>query len=84
MLVAGPNTLAALLTSLRMGFRSVTLEKKSAEVLRLLSEVRAEFDKYEESVEIVRRRLEQTRDSLDQMDVRARKLHKALRNLDQQ
>ena len=83
-LVAGPNTLAALLTSLRMGFRSVTLEKKSAEVLRLLSEVRAEFDKYEESVEIVRRRLEQTRDSLDQMDVRARKLHKALRNLDQQ
>ena len=84
MLVAGPNTLAALLTSLRLGFRSVALEKKSADVLRLLSEVRSEFDQYETSVETVRRRLEQTRESLDQMDVRTRKLQKALRNLDQQ
>lgn len=83
-LVAGPNTLAALLTSLRLGFRSVALEKKSADVLRLLSEVRSEFDQYETSVETVRRRLEQTRESLDQMDVRTRKLQKALRNLDQQ
>ena len=83
-LVAGPNTLAALLTSLRLGFRSVALEKKSADVLRLLSEVRSEFDQYEASVETVRRRLEQTRESLDQMDVRTRKLQKALRNLDQQ
>ena len=53
-------------------------------MLRLLSEVRSEFDQYETSVETVRRRLEQTRESLDQMDVRTRKLQKALRNLDQQ
>ena len=83
-LVAGPNTLAALLTSLRMGFRSATLEKKSAEVLRLLNAVRTEFDQYEASAETVRRRLEQTRDALDQMDTRSRKLQQALRNLDQE
>ncbi len=81
-LLAGPNTLSALLTSLKMGFRSVTLEKKSAEVLRLLSQVRAEFDAYETAAEGVRKRLEQTRDALDQMDVRSRKLQRALRNLD--
>ena len=63
---------------------AAALEKKSADVLRLLSEVRSEFDQNEASVETVRRRLEQTRESLDQMDVRTRKLQKALRNLDQQ
>ena len=82
-LVAGPNTLAALLTSLRMGFRSVTLEKKSAEVLRLLSEVRAEFDNYESAADNARRKLEQTREAFDQMDVRSRKLQKALHKLDE-
>lgn len=82
-LVAGPNTLAALLTSLRLGFRGVTLEKKSADVLRLLSEVRAEFDGYETAAENVRKKLEQACAALDQMDVRSRKLQKALRKLDE-
>ncbi len=82
-LVAGPNTLAALLTSLRLGFRGVTLERKSADVLRLLSEVRAEFDGYETAAENVRKKLEQACAALDQMDVRSRKLQKALRKLDE-
>ena len=59
-MVAGPNTLAALLTSLRMGFRSVTLERRSGEVLKLLAAVRAEFARYEEAAANVRRRLRQT------------------------
>jgi len=82
-LVAGPNTLAALLSSLRMGFRTVTLEKRSGEVLKLLSEVRAEFARYDEAVQTVRRRLEQTADALDALDVRARKLQKQLKDLDE-
>ena len=80
-MVAGPNTLAALLTSLRMGFRTVTLEKKSGEVLKLLSEIRNEFARYDEAAQIVRRRLEQTADALDALDVRARKLQKQLREI---
>jgi len=81
-LVAGPNTLAALLSSLRMGFRTVTLEKRSGEVLKLLSEVRSEFARYDEAVQTVRRRLEQTADALDALDVRARRLQKQLKDLD--
>jgi len=77
-LVAGPNTLAALLTSLRMGFRTVTLEKRSGEVLKLLSEVRVEFDRYGEAVQVARHRLEQTEEALDALDVRARKLIRRL------
>lgn len=80
-LVAGPNTLAALLTSLRMGFRTVTLEKRSGEVLKLLTEVRAEFARYDEAVQTVRRRLDQTADALDALEVRARKLQKQLNGI---
>lgn len=80
-LVAGPNTLAALLTSLRMGFRTVTLEKRSGEVLKLLSEVRTEFDKYEEAADQVRRRLEQTGEALETMNLRARRLSRRLKDV---
>lgn len=83
-LVAGPNTLAALLTSLRMGFRSVTLEQRSGEVLKLLASVRAEFAKYEESIANVRKRLQQTSEAIDAMDVRARKLSRSLRDISEE
>jgi len=82
-LVAGPNTLAALLTSLRLGFRTVTLEKRSGEVLKLLSEIRAEFARYDEAAGLVRRRIGQTAEALDALDLRARKLKKQLDELDE-
>ena len=50
-LVAGPSTFAALLTSLQMGFRTVALQKRSGEVLALLVSVKAEFQKYGEAVQ---------------------------------
>lgn len=83
-LVAGPNTLAALLTSLRMGFRTVTLQQRSGEVLRLLGEVRTEFEKYGAASEQVRRRLEQAAEALDVMDARARRLRRRLRDVSEE
>ena len=83
-LVAGPNTLTALLTSLRMGFRTVTLEKRSGEVLKLLSEVKSEFARYEEAVQAVRHRLEQAGEALDALDVRAKKLGRRLREISEE
>ena len=58
-LVAGPSTFAALLTSLQMGFRTVALQKRSGEMFRLLTSVRAEFQKYGEAVQKARDHLEQ-------------------------
>lgn len=83
-LVAGPNTLAALLTSLRMGFRTVTLERRSGEVLSLLREVRTEFARYEEAAKLVRQRLEQTGAALDALDVRARSMGRRLREISEE
>jgi len=80
-LVAGPNTLTALLTSLRMGFRTVTLERKSGEVLKLLEEVKTEFGRYEDAVTNVRKRLEQTADAVDALETRAKRLGRKLSDI---
>ena len=77
-LVAGPNTLAALLTSLRMGFRTVSLERRSGEVLRALTKIQREFEACEQSARQVRQRLAQAADALD---ARNRKFARALREL---
>ena len=80
-LVAGPNTLTALLTSLRMGFRTVALEKKSGEVLKLLEEVKAEFSRYDEAVNNVRKRLEQTAEAVDALETRSRRMNRKLTDI---
>ena len=77
-LVAGPNTLAALLTSLRMGFRTVTLERRSGEVLNLLQEVYAEFARYEDASRLLRQRLDQASSALDALDARSKSLTRHL------
>lgn len=80
-LVAGPSTFAALLTSLQMGFRTAALQKRSGEVLELLSAVREEFQKYGEAVRKARTRLEQATGDLDFIDTRARALGRKLRDV---
>ena len=80
-LVAGPNTLAALLTSLRMGFRTVPLERRSGEVLDLLQEVRTEFARYEDASRILRQRLDQASSALDALDARSKSLNRRLQAL---
>ena len=77
-LVAGPGTLCALLTSLQMGFRSSELEKRSGEVLELFDELRAEFARFQESIVRARQRINQAEGELDAMESRARKISKKL------
>lgn len=81
-LVSGPATFAALLTSLRMGFRTCTLEKKSGEVMRLLAEVRQEMGRYDESLDRLRQRLTQAETELDGLDGRSKRLIRRLRDVD--
>ena len=80
-LVAGPSTFAALLTSLQMGFRTCALQKRSGEVLALLSAVRTEFQKYGEAVQKARTRLEQASGDLDAIDTRTRVINRKLRDI---
>lgn len=77
-LIAGPSTLCALLTSLQMGFRSSELEKRSGEVLELFDELRTEFTRFQEGIVRVRQRINQAESELDAMENRARKISKKL------
>jgi len=83
-LAAGPNTLAALLTSLRMGFRTVTLERRSGEVLKLLGEVKTEFSRYEEAMENVHKRLEQTMEALDTLEQKSKRMSRKLKDISEE
>ncbi len=78
-LIAGPGTLCALLTSLQMGFRTSELEKRSGEVLALLDEIDQEFARFQESIARTRQRLNQAESELDAMETRARKISKRLK-----
>ena len=79
-LISGPATLCALLTSLQMGFRSVTLEKRSGEVLRLLAGMKGDFASLDESIQRMRQRLALAESELDGLESH---VHKALRALSQ-
>ena len=81
-LAAGPATLAALLTSLQMGFRSMTLEKRSGEVLKLLAGMKQDFARFDESIQRMRQRLNLAGQELDTLEARARKVVRAIERVD--
>lgn len=77
--VAGPSSLAAILNSLLVGFRSVALEEKTGEIWEALSGAKGEVERFEETLNNVQKRLEQTSRELESLvGVRTRKLKKRL------
>jgi len=77
--MAGPSSLAAILNSLLVGFRSVAMEEKTGEIWEALSGARSEVERFEESLANVQKRLDQTSNELEQLvGVRTRKLKKKL------
>lgn len=81
-LIAGPATLCALLTSLQLGLRSVTLEKRSGEVLNMLAGMKQDFVRLDESVQRMRQRLNQAETELDALEQRARRAVKAMEKVE--
>ncbi len=80
--VAGPSTMAALLNSLQMGFRTLAIQKKSAEVWKTLAEVKSEFDTFEDVMRRMQNSLNQTSRHLDTlMGTRTRAIQRKLRNV---
>ncbi len=80
--IAGPSTMAALLQSLEMCFRTIRLEKRSAEVWETLAGVKDEFDKFASGLENVRQRLSQAEDELEKLaGARTRAIQKKLKDL---
>jgi DNA recombination protein RmuC len=79
----GPTTLAALLNSLQMGFRTLAIQKRSSEVWNLLAAVKTEFGKFGEALSAVRDKLDQAARKMDDVDVRSRKITKQLQKVEE-
>lgn len=80
-LIAGPTTLTAILSSLQMGFRTLAIEKRSSEVWRLLEAVKTEFGKFEDVIKKTIRNLDTARNQMDQLGVRTRAVNRKLRDV---
>lgn len=78
--VAGPSTMAALLNSLQMGFRTLAIQKRSNEVWQVLGAVKTEFGKFEDVMLKMQNHLRQTSDDLENlMGTRTRAINRKLR-----
>jgi DNA recombination protein RmuC len=81
--VAGPTTLAAILSSLRMGFRTIAIERRSSEVWRVLGAVKSEFGKFGEVLERVRRQLATASNTIEDTGRRTRAMEQRLRHVEE-
>ena len=83
-LISGPATFYALLTSVQMGFRSVTLERRSGEVLQKLAAMKQDFARFDDSVQRMRMRLAQTGQELDTLEGRARRVVQVIDDVEEE
>lgn len=80
--IAGPSTMAALLNSIQMGFKTLAVQKRSAEVWEILSSVKTEFDKFNDVLVMTQQRINQANDELDKLvGVRTRQIRRKLKSV---
>ncbi len=80
-IVAGPTTLLAMLNSLQMGFRTLALEKRSAEVWEVLGAVKTEFGKFGDMLAKTRKKLEEATNTIDAAQTRSNVMTRALKSV---
>ena len=80
--VAGPTTMAALLNSLQMGFKTLAIQKRSSEVWQVLGSVKAEFDTFGQALAQAQNRLNQASSELENLvGVRTRQIQRKLQQV---
>ena len=81
--LTGPTTFTAFINSLNMGFRSLMIQKKSADVFKLLGTVKTEFGKFAEALEKTQKKFNSAADELDNLvGTRTRMLNSKLKGID--
>jgi DNA recombination protein RmuC len=81
-IIAGPTTLVALLNSLQVGFRTLAIEKRSGEVWKILSAVKAQFDAFGDILAKVQRKLQQATSDIETVGTKARTMQRRLREVE--
>ena len=80
--VAGPTTMAALLNSFQMGFRTLAIQKRSSEVWKVLGDVRTEFDTFGAVLQNAQNRIVKANEELDKLiGVRTRQIQRKLKDV---
>jgi DNA recombination protein RmuC len=80
--LAGPTTLLAMLGSLQMGFRTLAIEQRSAEVWAVLGAVKTEFGKFGEALAHTKKKLDEASNSISKAEVRTRQLSRKLKEVE--
>ena len=80
--IAGPSTLAAILSSLQMGFRTLALEKRSSEVWQVLGAVKTEFGKFGDVLAQTKLTLERAAKNIENAEVRSRQMARKLKSVE--
>jgi len=80
--LAGPTTLAAILNSLQMGFRTLAIERRSGEVWRLLAAVKTEFGTFGDILAKTKKQLEMVGNTLGAAEIRSRSIERKLRGVE--
>jgi DNA recombination protein RmuC len=81
-MLAGPTTLLALLNSLQMGFRTLALEQRSAEVWEVLGAVKTEFARFGDVLAKTKKKLEEAASTIDAAEVRSRAMARQLKKVE--
>ncbi len=81
--VAGPSTITAFIISLQMGFRTLAIEKRSAEVWRLLGTIKQEFSKFGGLLEKTSKKLQETKNVIDQAISKTRNIERKLSKVEE-
>lgn len=79
--ITGPTTLAALLNSLQLGFRTLAIERRSSEVWALLGAVKSEFATFGDILEKTKKKLQEAGNTIDAAAVRSRAIERRLKNV---
>jgi DNA recombination protein RmuC len=80
--LAGPTTLAALLNSLQMGFRTLAIEQRSSEVWQILGAVKSEFGKFADVLDRTQKQIDTVSKSIGAAGVRTRAIERSLRKVE--
>ena len=80
--IAGPTVLASLLNSLQMGFRTLAIQKRSAEVWEILGKVKAEFEKFTKVIDQIDKQVETVKNSIASVRTRTNVMSRNLRNVE--
>lgn len=79
--IVGPTTLVAFLNSLRMGFQTLAVEKRTGEIQKLLGAVKTEFMKFGDLLEKTRKKLDEAASVLDSVDSKTRNINRKLKQV---